>query len=89
MATIDFLPVCSHCHQVLWGETIGVEERRETVKLRRIDAPDDKPTMYDYLHRDVYPYRCPYCNEVFTSIAMPTDLPYYCEPLWPIKIKED
>jgi hypothetical protein len=77
MATIDFLPVCSNCHQVLWGETIGVEER---------DIVLDK---YVNRSREVYPHRCPYCKELITSVAMPSTLPYYCEPLWPIKIKED
>lgn len=89
MAVIDFLPVCSKCHQVLWGEEIGVGERRETVKLQNVNNSDDKPVMYDYLNREVYPHRCPYCKEVFTSIAMPTDIPYYCEPLWPISVEKD
>ncbi len=77
MALIDFLPVCSKCHQVLWGEEVGVEERDITL---------DK---YVNRSREVYPYRCPYCKDVFTSIVMPTDIPYYCEPLWPINVEKD
>jgi hypothetical protein len=80
MATIDFLPVCSHCHQVLWGETIDVIRDKELV---------DKSKIMAMMNTNIYPARCPYCKEPITSIAMPTELPYYCEPLWPIKIKED
>lgn len=80
MATIDFLPVCSHCHQVLWGETIDVIHDKELI---------DKSKIMAMLNTNIYPARCPYCKELITSVAMPTDLPYYCEPLWPIKIEED
>lgn len=75
MASIDFLPVCSNCHQVLWGEEIGVTKREELEGMQK-DSFNLK-----MLRQEVYPYRCPYCRETITSIAMPTDLPFYCEPL--------
>ncbi len=80
MATIDFLPVCSHCHQVLWGETIDVIREKELINQSNIMA---------MLNTNIYPARCPYCKEPFTSVTIPTKLPYCCEPLWPIKIEED
>ena len=80
MATIDFLPVCSNCHQVLWGETINVICDKELV--------DKGNSIVGMLRTNVYPATCPHCRELFTSIAMPTYLPYYCEPLWPIRAKE-
>ena len=78
MATIDFLPVCSKCHQILWGEEINVIYDKELI---------DKSKIMAMLNTNIYPATCPYCREPFTSIAMPTDLPYYCEPLWPIRGK--
>lgn len=71
MATINFLPVCSHCHQVLWGETIEV-----------IDHKDFKDSfILKALQQEVYPHMCPYCKEIFTTIEIPGGLPYICKSL--------
>ena len=80
LATIEFLPVCGKCHQVLWGETI---------ELKKTDIP----VYFDvykaeYPANQIYPKRCPYCMTEFTAAAMPTTLPFYCEPLWPISVEE-
>lgn len=81
MATINFLPVCSNCHQVLWGVTVDVICHQELVHKDN--------SIVGMLRADAYPATCPYCREAFTSITMPTELPYYCESLWPISAKDN
>ena len=79
-ANIDFLPVCSNCHQVLYGELIEVKK-------------EDIPVYYDvykvdYPANHIYPKRCPHCMTEFIAATIPEGLPFYCEPLWPISVEE-
>ena len=79
-ANIDFLPVCSNCHQVLYGEMI---ENKTTYIPVHFDA-----YKAEYPAKHIYQKRCPHCMAEFIAATMPQNLPFYCEPLWPISVEE-
>lgn len=65
LATIQFMPVCSVCKQILF-ETISVDTFYNELT--------DKHVLY--ARHTITPQRCPYCETPFISITIPTTLPY-------------
>ena len=75
-AEIHFLPVCSHCGVVLWGELINYEPVFEEPEK------DDYKIKFQCGH-EIKPYMCKNCGALFTSIHMPLKLPFDTEEeLW-------
>ena len=75
MATINFLPVCSCCGHVLYGEEINYEEISD-FDIREINH------MKIATHRKGYvtPSFCPRCKAILVSIEIPTKLPFNTQP---------
>ena len=68
MADIDFLPVCSKCGSVQWGEIIDVEAQLNETSER-----------YKYCNSyRIYPSYCKKCGERFEQVRIPTKLPFNC-----------
>lgn len=67
MAAILFRPVCSKCDKQLH---LLIDCKEEAIAID--NAPQ---SMYDEDYR-ITPERCPYCGEYFTSIQMPTSVPF-------------
>lgn len=66
MAEINFLPVCSNCRTILDDQLIDLAEN---VTLHGQPAYAVK----DY---SIVPRFCPKCREYFSSITMPTKIPF-------------
>ena len=67
MASILFRPICSKCGKQLH---LLIDCKEETIAI------DNSPQfMYDKDYR-ITPECCPYCKEYFTSIQMPTSVPF-------------
>lgn len=76
MAEIIFLPVCSNCKSILWGEEINVNTVYNSVCLgngKVLSIPEPI----------VSPYVCKYCGSVFQSVNTPTP------SIFPLKIKSE
>ena len=72
MAEINFLPVCSNCNKVLRGETIDCEWHEDI-----LNNPKTKPVIKVAGNcYEITPYRCPFCDEYFETITIPTQLPF-------------
>ena len=71
MAEINFLPVCSECGNVLFGEEIDYEHIKDILDGERI--------ILRHAVGIVHPTKCPKCNVVFSKITAPTRLPFYCK----------
>lgn len=69
MAEINFLPVCSNCHRILYDREIGVETD--------IINNEVKPLPMKIPYSRITPYKCRYCGEYFETVTMPTKLPFY------------
>ena len=66
-ATINFLPVCAECNQVIWRTIDCIRDDMETNGMeQKILLP----------HYTVVPERCPNCGSEFTGISIPTKLPF-------------
>lgn len=66
-ATINFLPVCSECNQVIWRTIDCIRDDMETHGMKqKILLP----------HYTVVPERCPNCGSDFTGINVPIKLPF-------------
>ena len=68
MAEINFLPVCSNCGRVLYGQEIAIET---DIIDNEVEA---LPLKIPYSR--ITPWRCCYCGEVFEMVTMPTKLPF-------------
>ena len=68
MAEIHFMPVCSNCGTIL-TDMVYVDAEAEPIPY----ANDD---LYAPMYVEVHPRRCPRCNHIFSSILMPTKLPF-------------
>lgn len=74
MAEIIFRPICSECKNLIFSnidinygsEELMYEESDE--RYRKIHFMVDKPT--------ISPPFCPYCGAYFSSIQMPTKIPF-------------
>lgn len=79
IAQINFLPVCSECGHVLYGETVSVD--RATVILQSTSMADEKITTVPHrtvANREILisPWRCKYCGARFDAVIMPGKLPF-------------
>ncbi len=63
MAEIEFLPVCSNCHEIIYNIEIDYTGygHRTTNKI---------------WSDSIIPYKCPYCGCYFDLITIPTKLPF-------------
>lgn len=68
MAEIYFMPVCSNCGAIL-TRMVYIAAEAESV-------PYANDELYAPMNVEVHPRRCPRCNHRFTSILMPTQLPF-------------
>ena len=68
MAEINFLPVCSNCHRVLYDREIGVETD--------IINNEIEPLPMKIPYSRITPWKCRYCGEPFETVTMPTKLPF-------------
>ena len=68
MAEIHFMPVCSNCGTILPG-IVYVDAEAEPIPYANYE-------LYAPTYMEVHPRRCPRCNHIFSSILMPTKLPF-------------
>lgn len=68
MAEINFLPVCSNCHKVLYDREITVEKYVNN---------EVEPFPMKIPYSQISPYKCRFCGEHFETVTMPTQLPFY------------
>ena len=59
-STIDFLPVCSNCNQIIYDNIEIIES------ICEVDQ-----TGIEYKHSTVHPRQCPYCNQPFDGVRIP------------------
>ena len=71
-ATIDFLPVCSECHQVIWRTVDYIRDDMETCRTLK-EEMEQKALLQNYT---IVPERCPNCGSEFAGISVPTKLPF-------------
>lgn len=79
---INFLPVCSVCHGILYDQTISYEIRQPNELTKDIFCDiTSKICENKWLNPSFHiePETCPYCRSVFKSISIPTKLPFTCE----------
>lgn len=67
MAEIRFEPICSNCGKRIFG-MISLDCIQATIY--------SEPTKTYKRDQSISPCQCPYCGERFSSIVMPTQLPY-------------
>ena len=72
MGRIEFWPLCSKCGHVLKSELINFVADVHTVDVPGGDGSNEK---IDAILYELTPSKCPYCGEVFESVAMP-ELPF-------------
>ena len=76
-ATIQFLPVCSKCKQVVWDTVDCRFPTPEEVTIKTGDFGGDKIKVME--SAEIYPYQCKICGAVFRNISIPTKLPFPTE----------
>ena len=65
MAEIQFRPIYSHCHKIIYEE------------VDFVICDSDIGDICRYPHKyNIIPDKCPNCGEGFDSIIMPTKLPF-------------
>ena len=67
LSEIHFLPVCTKCRTVI----------NDTVNFEYLDnVPDDSDRVVIPREYRISPHKCDKCGAVFTSIIIPTQLPF-------------
>lgn len=79
-ADIRFLPTCSKCGSVLWGEEIAVETQFLEVDCGNVSITN----TVKYPVYQIVPCGCMKCGALFKTVAIPAKLPFVApnKPNW-------
>ena len=69
-ATISYLPVCTNCNTIIWDK---IDYKEPDLEIEQ----NSRHLNYSALHSgEVQPRKCVNCGAIFTSIEIPTKLPF-------------